>query len=90
MIRPVFTANPNMTLGVADKLRLAPFPNPTTGTFSISGLYESLTIYTAQGHLAFTDTRRPMHDISFLPDGVYLLTVRLRGGESITYKFLKY
>ena len=83
----VSTVSSNDELGMMnDGWRL--FPNPTTGLVQWSGLSEgestTVRVTDALGRLCFEqETKESRADLGGLPDGVYFVTLRLRGNGGL-------
>jgi hypothetical protein len=89
MIRPVFTKNPDMVLGVKPKIDFRPYPNPVQNRLVIPEHYSRMEVYSLHGHRVMQEGRQGSHDLSFLAPGVYLLRIYSPDGESAPYKLLK-
>jgi hypothetical protein len=82
----VSTVGTDEGAGLEDEWRL--FPNPTTGLVQWSGLSEgestTVRVTDALGRLCFEqETTESRADLGGLPDGVYFVTLRLRGNGGL-------
>lgn len=94
MIRPVFGNLPSDTLvtSLNDELaQVALYPNPTQGTFTISGDFDQVEVYNMMGKLLLQERKKKENqpfDISTAPAGIYIVRI-FEGIKSRTLKVIK-
>jgi hypothetical protein len=89
MIRPVFRSLGDLVLNSRISHDLNIYPNPTKGTVTINGDYESLKVLSVSGQLLLDEKRLPTHDLSGLTEGVYLLQIIKSTGKTETVRLVK-
>ncbi|NDK56606.1 T9SS type A sorting domain-containing protein [Pontibacter fetidus] len=90
MLRPLMTG---IALGIEEEDPLAQtialYPNPSTGTVQVDGLYKELTVFDITGRQVYKQQRNAQVktvDLRHLPAGMY--TFRLATGKSVITKKL--
>ncbi len=78
MMRPVFANDSSTILGVGKVHSISDFqvyPNPSRGRFSINGNYKKIRLWDSNGLLLHEEKAKSLHDLYFLPQGLYLLEI---------------
>lgn len=90
MMRPVFDTADSLVTALSDSPTASsfPYPNPTKGSLKITGTYIAITITDFSGKKCLHETSKPLHDVSDLPSGLYLLTIHRKEGDQ-TVKIIK-
>lgn len=89
MIRPVFRAVPEFTLGTEPSMEeLMVYPNPTPSHIRIEGSYLSIQLHSISGQLMLQEESVPSHSLQDFPAGLYLLTIKTNSGTT-TQKIYK-
>ena len=90
MIRPHF-GNTDTTTGLLDEFvdEITIYPNPSTGTFYIKGVYDQLTVYDLLGNRLFSKSysQDNMFNLNDQKEGMYIVHL-VRNGRIKAYKLL--
>jgi len=82
MLRPVFregilTSTQNPILPETEEVVV--YPNPSRGIFKIQGEFDALRVLKVTGEVMFESASTTQIDLSFMPNGIYLLQITAEG-----------